>query len=158
MRWREKLAEVAGLPPLERMEGFWVDNPNLDGHYGRNYGAGQLSLKVIASAMRRWGDGIPQQNCLKEDAARIEEMCRAPSIKWNCLKPRPLLHLLNHSDCDGEIGWELAGALADDLASLVLLLPDEDGGGHIGNWREKTQTFIDGLRAAHAAKENVDFH
>lgn len=71
MRWREKLAEVAGLPPLMLMEGFY---------------------------------------------------------------------------------------LADRLAELLPKLPEGDGGGHIGHWREKTQTFIDGLRLAASRGEDVEFH
>ena len=35
--------------------------------------------------------------------------------------------------------------------SSEALLPDEEAGGHIGRWREKTQQFVDGLRAAASA-------
>lgn len=41
---------------------------------------------------------------------------------------------------------------------LIPKLPDEDTGGHIGNWRDKTQQFVDGLREASKAKEDVGFH
>jgi hypothetical protein len=79
-------------------------------------------------------------------------------IKWECLKPSPLLALLNHCDCDGEIPHEECATMADALEDLLPKLPDEDAGGHIGNWREKTQTFINGLRLAASKCENVDFH
>ena len=78
-------------------------------------------------------------------------------VKWESLKPDALHILLNHSDCDGDIEWKDCGPLADRLAELLPLLPDESAGGHIGNWREKTQQFIDGLRDAFGAKENVEF-
>jgi hypothetical protein len=81
-----------------------------------------------------------------------------PPIKWECLKPDPLHILINHSDCDGEIEWKDADAIAGRLEELLPLLPDEDAGGHIGYWREKTQDFIDGLRLAHEKQENVEFH
>lgn len=44
------------------------------------------------------------------------------------------------------------------LKELLPLLLEGDGGGHIGDWREKTQTFIDGLMRAHEAGEDVEFH
>lgn len=70
--------------------------------------------------------------------------------------------LMNHSDCDGEIAAEWCGPLADRLAELLPLLPEEDAGvsGHLARrgWRGTTQKFIDGLRAAAAAGEPVEFH
>lgn len=79
-------------------------------------------------------------------------------MEWEALPPDPLHVLLNHSDCDGEIRWQDCGPLADRLSELLPLLPDGDAGGHIGFWREKTQQFIDGLREAFEAKEDVEFH
>jgi len=110
--WRQKIAEVAGLPPLEFMEGFY--------------------------------EGYPPKGGLP--------------IKWECLKPTPLHELLNHSDCEGEIPAESCGPIADSLEQLLPLLPDEEDAGHIGNWRSKTQKFIDGLRIAACLGENVRFH
>jgi hypothetical protein len=78
--------------------------------------------------------------------------------KWEALKPDPLHVLLSHSDCDGEIAWQDCGPIADRLYELIEKLPDEDTGGHIGNWRDKTRQFADGCRAAFEAKENLDFH
>lgn len=71
--------------------------------------------------------------------------------------PDPLLYLLMHSDCEGVLKAEHCGPLADRLEELIELLPDEDDRGHIGNWRDKTQTFIDGLRLASEAGEDVEF-
>lgn len=76
---------------------------------------------------------------------------------WDEPPTDPLMVLLAHSDCDGWIHAEHAGPLADRLTELLPLLPEGDGGGHIGNWHEKTQRFIDGLRLAAEHGEDVKF-
>lgn len=78
-------------------------------------------------------------------------------IKWSSLEPDVLHELLDHSDCDGELAAEICGPLADRLEELLPLLPEGDGGGHIGNWRDKTSTFIEGLRLAASRGEAVEF-
>jgi hypothetical protein len=79
-------------------------------------------------------------------------------ISWDCLKPDALHFLLHHSDCDGEIPADLCAGIADRLEELLPKLPPGEGGGHIGDWRDKTQAFIDGLREASELGEAVDFH
>lgn len=139
MRWRQKIAEVAGLPPLEFMDGFYVP---LNGSGATLY----HGISTNASAY-----GTDSRPFL----AHIDD--RLP-ISWDCLKPSALHELLYHSDCDGEIAADHCGPIADELEALIPLLPDDEDGGHIGNWREKTQQFVDGLRAAAAAGEPLDFH
>jgi hypothetical protein len=78
-------------------------------------------------------------------------------IKWECLKPSPLQSLLYHSDCDGDIPASECAGIADALEAVLPALPGGDGGGHIGDWREKTQTFIAGLRLAAKRGEKVEF-
>lgn len=67
--------------------------------------------------------------------------------------------LLNHSDCDGEIAAADCAPLAD---AMELLLPAleiaGEGGGHIGNYVDKTKQFIAGLRDAAENHESVEFH
>jgi hypothetical protein len=67
--------------------------------------------------------------------------------------------LLDHSDCDGEIAASDCAPLAD---AMELLLPAleiaGEGGGHIGNYVDKTKQFIAGLRDAAENHESVDFH
>lgn len=71
----------------------------------------------------------------------------------------PLVVLLSHSDCDGEIAAADCGPIADRLEQLMpALRVAGEAGGHIGNFADKTQQFIKGLRAAAAANEPVDFH
>jgi len=137
-RWREKIAEVAGLPPLELMEGFWQG----DDHY-----AGPFFM--VRKSIYPTGEEI--------GAKSFQSFINRLPIKWECLKPDPLHHLLFHSDCDGELTYGQCGKIAKRLEELLPLLPDEDNGGHIGNWRDKTQTFINGLRLAHSKKEKVKF-
>ena len=78
--------------------------------------------------------------------------------QWKETPKDPLMVLIAHSDCEGEIFPEQAEPLADRLEALLPLLPDDEAGGHIGNWRAKTQQFIDGLRAAAKEDEPVEFH
>ena len=141
MRWRMKLAEVAGLPPLGLMEGFYtpMDSEHMPAtlYHGVNTGKpayGPDSRPYMADL----------DDCLP--------------IRWDCLKPSALHELLYHSDCEGEISADHCAPIADALEPLISLLPDEDAGGHIGNWREKTAQFVAGLRAAAAANEPLDFH
>ena len=140
MRWRLKLAEVAGLPPLELMEGFYEP---LDTKFSPTlyHGPGTLD----------GADGPDTAPYL----ANLDD--RLP-IRWESLKPSALHELLAHSDCDGEIPPDRCGPIADALEALIPLLPDENAGGHIGNWRAKTQQFVDGLRLAAADGEPMDFH
>lgn len=80
------------------------------------------------------------------------------SGEWDEIPSDPLIMLIAHSDCDGVIHPVHAKPLADRLEELIPLLPDDDVAGHIGNYRSKTRQFVDGLRAAVAADEDVDFH
>lgn len=77
---------------------------------------------------------------------------------WDVPPDDPLMILLAHSDWDGHIEPVHAGFLAERLERLIPLLPAEPALGHIGDWRCKTQAFVDGLRAAAEAGERVDFH
>lgn len=76
---------------------------------------------------------------------------------WDYTPADPLVYLLAHSDCDGHIHPEHAAQIADRLEEILPNLPDGSGGGHIGDWREKTRTFIAGCRAAAVAGERLEF-
>ena len=89
----------------------------------------------------------------------VPELCRPfLPISWEVLQEDPIHILLDHSDCEGRITWSDCGRLADRLEEFVLGMPEEDDGGHIGNWRETTEQFIRGLRLAHSRQEDVEFH
>lgn len=137
MRWRQEVAKAAGLPPLEFMEGFFCPMRSRQG--------------IATFYLGRGAD----DELARGSFERLEE--RLP-IKWECLKPSPLHELLFHSDCDGEIPAESCGPIADALEAILPNMPTGSGGGHIGDWRDKTQQFIDGLRRAAAAGEPLGFH
>ncbi len=162
MRWRETIAAIAGIP-LWLMENFY-DPPAMDliertkpraSAFGAAEGGGfvadRYSLMTALADSAERGDGGRWQ------AWAAKFMDTLP-LKWDNLKPDQLHVLLNHSDCDGIIESKDCAALADRLEELLPLLPSEPDGGHIGVWRDKTQQFIDGLRLAASAGENVDFH
>lgn len=72
--------------------------------------------------------------------------------------PDPLIILLAHSDCEGRLQSDYLDALADRLEGLLPKLAGQDGGGHIGDYAAKTEIFIQGLREAARAGEDVRFH
>ncbi len=135
MTWRQKIAEVAGFPPLILMEGF----------YDKDHDPFQLLEYKYPN-----GDEL--------DMWQLREVKKQLPIKWASLKPTPLFHLLYHSDCDGYLTYGQCKGIANELEKLLPLLPKEDQCGHIGNWRNKTQTFIDGCRLAYSKKEKLKFH
>jgi len=130
MRWRQKVAQLAGIPPLDLMEGFWQKD---------SYGA-------------------PFRDMFKSYPATAQVYYDSLPIKWDALKPDPLHVLLYHSDCEGEIAPEDCAKIADRLEELLPLMPRGDSGGHIGDYRDRTQTFIDGCRKAAKANEALTFH
>jgi len=69
----------------------------------------------------------------------------------------PLVILLDHSDCDGEIEIEDLEPLSKRLTQLYNRMEDKEMGGHIGNIKEKTKFFIDGLNKAIELQERVLF-
>jgi len=77
---------------------------------------------------------------------------------WEKIPDDPLMLIIAHSDCGGLIHWEHCERLAGRLKELLPGLPEGHGTGHIGNWRDTTSTFIDGLLLAHSQKEDVYFH
>ena len=79
------------------------------------------------------------------------------AIKWDRYEHLPITKLLNHSDCDGEILAEDCEAIADALQQL---LPALHKVYHAScPWiPTSTVVFIQGLRDAAEAGENVEFH
>lgn len=103
-----------------------------------------------------WGPGsFGPRDTVLIDWGHIEEECCQGT--WTETPADPLIVLIAHSDCDGWIHPAQAGPLADRLEELLPLLPDEEAAGHVRHWRTTTQRFIDGLRAAVAAGESVEF-
>lgn len=142
MRWRCEIAKAAGMPPLQFMDGFynWKD----------------ITLEDASAAVKSLG--FAQEHEWARDLLSAFYCGGNLPIKWDCLKPSPLHTLLNHSDCEGNIPASECSGVADALEALIPLLPDGSGGGHIGDWRDKTRLFVDGLRVASKNGEDVLFH
>lgn len=138
MTFREKIAEVSGVPPLRLMEGFY---------------------EPLESAIRTGGGPATLWHGPMHEffSSAIKHIDAQLPIKWESLKENPLHELLYHSDCDGEIAWENCKGIADELTKILPLMPEGIAPGHIGDWRLKTQTFIDGCMRAYNAKENLTF-
>lgn len=68
---------------------------------------------------------------------------------------QPLVTLLDHSDCDGEIVAKDCAPLADAMQELLPALDDSDP---FLSDAKQTKQFIKGLRKAAKAKEDVEFH
>lgn len=127
-RWRDKLAEVAG---------YAIAKVDFSGQGDRM--ADMMGARD--TVLIDWGH-IADKNYMGE---------------WDAMPADPLILLIAHSDCDGLIHPEHAGPLADRLAELLPLLPEGEAPGHVRHWRQTTQRFIDGLREAAAAGEDVEF-
>lgn len=124
------------------------------------------------SAFSRWREHIAEvagyaiwpvlcEDGIKRDTIMLE-WHRYGELKelmgeWDATPHDALIVLFAHSDCEGVIHPAQAVALADRLEELLPKL-EGDGGGHVGNYRETTQRFIEGLRAAAATGEDVVFH
>jgi len=132
--WRTEIAKFAGYPPLALMEGY--------------YHKDDFALLEMAYPK---GDEIVMY--------RFRTIKQELPIKWEALKPSALQILLLHSDCDGDISPENCKSIADALTELLEKIPDDLClGGHIGNFHEKTQIFIDGCMDAYHANEKLVFH
>lgn len=142
-RWRMKLAEVAGLPPLNMMEGFWT-SPREE----RAMGLG-LTIRVAADTIRRMAPGS------EVDESLLDAFDSLP-IRWDALKPDPLHELLYHSDCDGEIAAEQLEAIAGRLMELVPHMPT-DFCVRGKSFREATEQFAKGCKQAADAGEDLLF-
>lgn len=138
-RWRKEIAKQVGIP-LDLMRGFY------------QWEVTEADAEAVGYVQTPEGIGALWATHLCRGAAGMLPM------EWAWFKPSPLHVLLDHSDCDGYIDATDCGPLADALALLIPKLPQGDGGGHIGNWRDKTASFVAGLRAAAQNGERVEFH
>lgn len=142
-RWRREIARLTDVPWLV-MDGVYKPPASYITEYlkpGTEYNGGPQSGDPRAVMAGHW----------------IEETAAWLPVQWESLRYDVIHELLNHSDCDGVIDWRVCDGLANRLEGLLPLLPTEPDTGHIGDWREKTQTFIDGLRLAAEHQENLVF-
>lgn len=141
-RWRSQLAKLAGIP-LPLLEGYYKEPYPDSMEWAQPREGGPLCGDPRGPLLYHW----------------VEDITAVLPLEWWPWRDDPLVALLDHSDCDGEIDAADCEPLARRLEELLPLLAElEDDPGHVGNWVAKTQRFIDGLRAAAAAGEAVDFH
>lgn len=90
----------------------------------------------------------------------IEGFASRPRWRWEDLPEDPIIALLNHSDCEGELPVEVLIPLADRLDELAEVLDaaqraDEDS---FGGWGPSAPRFAEGCRRAAAEGVPVEFH
>ncbi len=129
--WRQKVAHLAGYPPLELMDGYYYEN-------GFSHPFTLLDLQY------------PKGNELEMYA--IRKIRKELPIKWDNFKPNPLIKLLLHSDCEGYINCKDCKGIADELEKIIGLSDEADV-----YWIEKTKRFITGCRLAYEKKEKLIF-
>jgi len=88
----------------------------------------------------------------------IDKMLQSLPLSWDLFKGDPILALLNHSDCQGDIPAEQCAPLAKRLREIAPLLKGQDGGGHLGDIEAKAIQFAEGCELAASRGENVEFH
>jgi hypothetical protein len=130
-RWRDKLAEVAGYTFHESV--------------GSHDPIGSVIIDID------WG------NIEKTIGTDLNGEWPAIPVRPDGT-PDPLIILLAHSDCEGELQTEFLEPLADRIEELIPHLGEEDGGGHIGLFKDKTEKFVKGLRLAAKRNEKVEFY
>jgi hypothetical protein len=135
--WRRAIAEVAGIP-LDLMEGFYEPPNETAMEWAAPRDGGPMCGSYYGTTLHAW----------------IGKSTRYLPISWGVMRPDPLIVLLDHSDCDGDIAAFDCAPLAKRLEELLPQIPD----GGVWNWPRLTQQFIDGLWAAAAAGEVVEFH
>lgn len=131
-RWRDALAEAAGYEVAYIATGELFED-------GR-------------PPLGRW---VPARPCVLIDWGHIEP--KNFYGDWDTAPTDPLILLIAHSDCEGQIKVEHLSALADRLDELAPLVEGQDGGGHLGNTAAATRRFADACRAALAANEPLEF-
>lgn len=127
-RWRCEVARAAWFPPLELMQGFF----DLERH----------DHELISLSEYSW----------------LRNIIKHPSlpISWDAYKKDGLVHLLYHEDSDGYLTYGQCGKIAKRLREILPNL-EGDFGGHIGDIKQKTLTFIEGCELAHKKKEKLLF-
>lgn len=126
-KWRHYLAEIAGLPPLELMEGYYHNLNDL------------LSFPLPTLF-----------HTDKDNLWRIEAINKSLPIQWKSLKYTPLFILLKHSECNEEISVRRCWRLKLALENLLPYMDDKE-------WISVTERFINGLILAYKSNEPLKF-
>lgn len=76
---------------------------------------------------------------------------------WDTPPDDPLMILIVHSDCEGEIPTEYCEHLANRIEQLIPKLSTV-GAGHVPNPQEKARELVAGLRLAASEGEPIEFY
>jgi hypothetical protein len=131
-----------------------------DAWHGAYSAFGRWRLHVVkAAGYETVQDGPYTYAAIDWDAVTKDNLAG----KWEAPPADPLMVLIAHSDCDGQIMPEDAARLADRLEELLPAIEASEipDGGHIGRaggYAGATRRFIAGCRAAASAGEPIDFH
>ncbi len=162
MRFRTEVAKAAGIP-LRLMQGFYsppddnlVERSKLRASMLVPSGGGMMATRETLMAALA-------DSAKRGDAGRwhlwASNFMDCLPLSWDYFADDPLVSLLNHSDCDGEIPADECGPLADRMEELMPEFEKcEAGWGHCASVADKARQFIAGLRRAAAANEPVAFH
>jgi hypothetical protein len=71
---------------------------------------------------------------------------------WVSAEEEPLVTLLSHSDCEGEIAWEDLSTLIQRLREIEILARACKS-----TWIEEISQFAEGLETAYEWKQSVEF-
>ena len=126
-KWRQYLAQIADLPPLNLMEGYYLSLNNPDSF--------PLPTLYHTDTDNLW---------------RLESINKSLPIQWDSLRYTPLFILLKHSDCDGEIRGRNCLRLKIALENLLPHMDDKE-------WISVTKKFIHGLLNAYKSNEPLRF-
>lgn len=127
--YRTKLAEYAGLPPLDLMEGYYSED--------------NCNPLAILNCQFTKGDEL--------EMASLRRIFKKMPIKWACLRQMELYKFLYHSDCDGYINWKACGKIANELTKLLSLMDGDI------KMKELTKKLIAGMQLAYDRKEKLRF-
>ena len=137
---RMEWARALQLPPLHLMEGY--------------YEKGQIGCDPFLFATQ--GAVLSSVSCSEYDVLKWKVLDFLP-IKWRSLKPNPVYKLLYHSDCDGKLLAKDCLGIAKSLEKIWPKLKDGGNGGHIWDYKEVTQKWINGLKLEAENNEDVEF-
>lgn len=141
--WRKWIAKQFNIP-LNLMEGFY-DNSKGEDYFMPGYGNPFYYAKIRLTDKEYKG---------------IKDIEAGLPIKWESIKKDPIHKLLNHSDCEGIIGWKSCGKIAERLKFLLnnIALDDSPEYGFANEYMvNKTKQFMEGCQLAFEKQERLRF-
>lgn len=120
---------VAGVVgiPLELMEGFYTRDD------------------WMICVTEKWGKEM------------MERRLRDLPVAWKAFEHDAICLFLNHSDCEGEIRWQDASAIAERLEEIAPQIVHPDDMRDDWDFKARSLQFAEGLRRAAELREDVRF-